>query len=588
MGCGIYGIRRPLSTIFESDAGGTGRWILLQDPDTWTPYHFGAKGDGVKDDTAAMQRAVDFCAGAHELYIDSGQFLLEDSIVTLSSQPLILKGSEAGVFVAGNGLSGKPLFDFEVGSTGHYLSGLIFNGNNNAANAIKIINVTDFVLYECTFINLQSTGAAILGGRVKDISINDNNFLAGDYTAIDITFNNTVMQPGDRAGETITVFENMIKANGGIKIDGYADIRDNYIDIEVVGDGALMLGEDAVHNFIGSISNNNFHLKKLGSNPVVGITGIGFAGTISANEFMGVGISDPNSFAIDIDRGQDASKRSFITSNHIEGFQTGIRVTNITNGITGPGFAGRNIILSNDFKDVATPFVEPKANIVLDAAANANGVHASNFYDNGEHFSVEGGFKTGSVNYSGAAVLPTINLNKGNHIALNYVVGTAPATINNIEGMRQGMRFTMRAQNGGIVGLDNATFNLLAGKDYVMKADETLEFICVSDSRVEEVSSSMGSGSTLAAVEVADTGNTISLATPLGTYCNMSSPNNEVSYTVTNPSMGGWAMVLINSLTEPTVTNGTKLSGPTFQPATNMYLVVYEDGSGIKYYFLKV
>lgn len=78
----------------------------------------------------------------------------------------------------------------------------------------------------------------------------------------------------------------------------------------------------------------------------------------------------------------------------------------------------------------------------------------------------------------------------------------------------------------------------------------------------------------------------ISLENPLGNWYT-SSANSSTTYTLTNANhAGGWACVLINTTSEPTVTGATKVSGSEWVASTNMEMIVYYDGYNTKYYFL--
>ena len=84
-----------------------------------------------------------------------------------------------------------------------------------------------------------------------------------------------------------------------------------------------------------------------------------------------------------------------------------------------------------------------------------------------------------------------------------------------------------------------------------------------------------------------DSGTTIlSLDNPIGTYYDMASANSATGYTLSNQVLGGWAKVLINAPSEPSVTGATQEVGSTFIDNTDMYLVAYHDGVIDKYYFI--
>jgi hypothetical protein len=93
----------------------------------------------------------------------------------------------------------------------------------------------------------------------------------------------------------------------------------------------------------------------------------------------------------------------------------------------------------------------------------------------------------------------------------------------------------------------------------------------------------------LGVVPTEDTNKTVlSLANPLGVYYNMASAHSNATYTVSGSIIGGFAQVLINTGTEPTVTGATKVAGSTFAASTNMYLVVNYNGNRAEFFFLEI
>jgi len=84
-----------------------------------------------------------------------------------------------------------------------------------------------------------------------------------------------------------------------------------------------------------------------------------------------------------------------------------------------------------------------------------------------------------------------------------------------------------------------------------------------------------------------NTGTVLDLDKVTGTYYDMASANTSTTYTTANLITGGFTKTLINAASEPTVTGATKISSPTFQVSTDMYLVTYTyDGTNVEYYFL--
>jgi hypothetical protein len=83
----------------------------------------------------------------------------------------------------------------------------------------------------------------------------------------------------------------------------------------------------------------------------------------------------------------------------------------------------------------------------------------------------------------------------------------------------------------------------------------------------------------------ADTSTVIDLSNVLGNYCNMGSANATTTYTLTGTVSGGNARVLINAASEPVITGATNIEGSVFVISTNMYMVVFNNGTATQFWF---
>lgn len=86
----------------------------------------------------------------------------------------------------------------------------------------------------------------------------------------------------------------------------------------------------------------------------------------------------------------------------------------------------------------------------------------------------------------------------------------------------------------------------------------------------------------------ADTGTEIDLSNSGGNLCNMASANSTTTYTTASAATGGYALILINSASEPNITGATKIKGSSFSASTNMHLGVQFLGVTVQYYFLEL
>lgn len=83
------------------------------------------------------------------------------------------------------------------------------------------------------------------------------------------------------------------------------------------------------------------------------------------------------------------------------------------------------------------------------------------------------------------------------------------------------------------------------------------------------------------------TGSAIALDKTMGNY-QTASANSATTYTTTGAVLGGWAIILINAATQPTITGATLITGSTFTASTNMYMYVRYNGYVVEYYFAKI
>lgn len=107
----------------------------------------------------------------------------------------------------------------------------------------------------------------------------------------------------------------------------------------------------------------------------------------------------------------------------------------------------------------------------------------------------------------------------------------------------------------------------------------------------------LGNGSTASLAGIggsktttADTGLAVDVSNPLGNDCNMLSANTaDNTDTIVPSGTGGWAKILVNSASEPNVGgSAVKEAGGEFQANENMYLNIYHDANGYKYFWTYV
>ena len=121
----------------QPDAGGTGRWIRLH-TDNITPYMFGAVGDGVTDDTAAIQATIDAVESLLIPY--GGTFAIEGTIVVSgTAKNLLIEGD-----ITRTGTATTPLIRLDCAR-----SSIISRGSsrittpNNSPDGILLVGPVD-------------------------------------------------------------------------------------------------------------------------------------------------------------------------------------------------------------------------------------------------------------------------------------------------------------------------------------------------------------------------------------------------------------------------------------------------------------
>lgn len=165
---------------------------------------FGAKGDGVADETLAIQRAIDAAAevGGGVVYIPSGNYLISDKLIV--RKPIIIigqgKGSDTSNANSGSagvttlrwvGEIGGTMFEFKSDSVGNYLYGVgligcHIDGNNIATTAIHGASICESEFKSLVIRRVAEQGILIDGGNdvlSKHNIIEDYHFVYGAQEA---------------------------------------------------------------------------------------------------------------------------------------------------------------------------------------------------------------------------------------------------------------------------------------------------------------------------------------------------------------------------------------------------------------------
>src|SRR4030095_7040310 len=145
----------PIATV-----GNTGTFFSVKGP----PYN--AVGDGVTDDSAAIQAAIDDAAGG-TVYIPAGVYFLGSNLVGTGPTVLLGDGADETILL-GDAALGGPMLTLLSGSI---VSGMDFNGN--LGNVVQGTQVTktgiyinseqDVLIKDCDICNFIARGIDKIG-----------------------------------------------------------------------------------------------------------------------------------------------------------------------------------------------------------------------------------------------------------------------------------------------------------------------------------------------------------------------------------------------------------------------------------------
>jgi hypothetical protein len=130
------GFSSALITFLQSGTGAVTRTAQGKMRETVSVLDFGAVGDGVADDTAAIQAAINYCyaggtGAAGSLYVPAGTYLC-GQITTYPYTTIIGTGRHTSNFKCKSGTTGKWWSDRGNGAQKLMLSGLAWYANNEA------------------------------------------------------------------------------------------------------------------------------------------------------------------------------------------------------------------------------------------------------------------------------------------------------------------------------------------------------------------------------------------------------------------------------------------------------------------------
>ncbi len=227
-------------TVVARNAGGTGRWRREGREKGFNVRWFGARGDGVVDDTAAIQRAVDAgvlngSPNGYVVYFPSGAYLISSTInlagtANAYNGQFSIKGEPGGTKINGN-FNGYLIRRIQAATTAgpNVIRDFTFTNSNTTSGTSGCVSIGGTIGLYVTSCRFQSSGIMFNTSEINT-SAPDDTF---SVTVKDCTF----IGNGSAAATTATG----ILTHGQTTVTG-CDFTVCNIGMDVSGNGHVITG----------------------------------------------------------------------------------------------------------------------------------------------------------------------------------------------------------------------------------------------------------------------------------------------------------------------------------------------------------
>jgi hypothetical protein len=217
---------------------------------------YGAKGDGINDDTAAIQAAINaaYDAGGGIVFFPKGTYLIMSGLTGFSNVHLLGAGMEIAILKAGASMNPmiKFLDNLSFFSIKHMT--IDFNNVNMTAEMISIRLCNNFEIDHCYLKNISNYGISL--NAVNNFKIRNN--IVERTTAIGSIYN-VALNLGEASGNS---YEGLIEKNlfnkSSIDLSG-SEIHVLYNEIKDYMCGAGVVTEQAINSKKMKIIGNIIH-----------------------------------------------------------------------------------------------------------------------------------------------------------------------------------------------------------------------------------------------------------------------------------------------------------------------------------------